>query len=321
MTLTLATHSGTFHADDAMAYAVLRLALGLAGPGEDHVLLRTRDAGLLAEADIVWDVGARFEPSAGRFDHHQRGAPVREDGTPYSALGLVWRHYGLQAVERTLLNAESPSAPAATDARTVRTIAEEIDRDIVREVDLLDNGIQAPQGTLGFVSLVEDYNCAWDRPELSLSSFLQASNAAMGILQRRIDAVRARTAAVSIVAEAATRSADPAILELDVGAPWQMAAFRLGLPCVYAVFPARTGEWMVGTLPTKPGGVEPKMPFPASWGGLRGAALQKESGVADAVFVHQGLFIAAAESRMGALAIARKSIALAPEPWQGWQGP
>ena len=32
----LATHGGTFHLDDAFAYAVLRLALGLGEPGGDH---------------------------------------------------------------------------------------------------------------------------------------------------------------------------------------------------------------------------------------------------------------------------------------------
>ena len=37
-----------------------------------------------------------YDPEAGRFDHHQRGgAGEREDGTPYSSFGLIWKHYGL----------------------------------------------------------------------------------------------------------------------------------------------------------------------------------------------------------------------------------
>ena len=92
----LVTHSGTFHLDDAFAYAVLRLALGLSKAGVDHALVRTRDEAVVAGADIAWDVGAVHDPAAGRFDHHQRGAPVREDGdgTPFSAAGLVWRAHG-----------------------------------------------------------------------------------------------------------------------------------------------------------------------------------------------------------------------------------
>src|SRR5215218_7368889 len=89
----LVTHSGTFHLDDAFAYAVLRLALGLGAAGGDHALVRTRAEAVIAGTDVAWDVGAVYDPTAGRFDHHQRGAPVREDGLPYSAAGLVWRHH------------------------------------------------------------------------------------------------------------------------------------------------------------------------------------------------------------------------------------
>ena len=55
----LVTHSGTFHADDALAYAVLRLALGLGEPGIGHRLLRTRDPAVIAAAALVWDVRQR----------------------------------------------------------------------------------------------------------------------------------------------------------------------------------------------------------------------------------------------------------------------
>ena len=111
----LATHSGTFHLDDAFAYAVLRLALGLGAAGGDHALVRTRDEAVVAAADVAWDVGAVYDAAANRFDHHQRGAPVREDGLPYSAAGLVWRHHG-EAAARALLAAFS--APTTSPRRS-----------------------------------------------------------------------------------------------------------------------------------------------------------------------------------------------------------
>ncbi len=80
----LATHGGKFHCDEVFAYVVLKRALGLKAPGVDHTLLRTRKAALIEAADIVWDVGGIFDAAGRRFDHHQRGAPVREDGTPFS---------------------------------------------------------------------------------------------------------------------------------------------------------------------------------------------------------------------------------------------
>ena len=55
--LTLLTHGGKLHCDDALAYATLRLALDLSSPGHDHRLIRTRDKVEISAADIVFDVG------------------------------------------------------------------------------------------------------------------------------------------------------------------------------------------------------------------------------------------------------------------------
>jgi uncharacterized UPF0160 family protein len=112
MTPTLATHSGKFHCDDAFAYAVLRLALGLRAAGQDHTLLRTRKPDLIEAATIVWDVGSVFDAAANRFDHHQRGAPTRPDGTPFSSAGLIWQVYGQRAVAALLPAGAEAFAPA-----------------------------------------------------------------------------------------------------------------------------------------------------------------------------------------------------------------
>ena len=45
---TLLTHDGKFHCDDALAYATLKLALGLTAIGHDHRLIRTRDKAKVA---------------------------------------------------------------------------------------------------------------------------------------------------------------------------------------------------------------------------------------------------------------------------------
>ncbi len=42
----LATHGGKFHCDEVFAYVVLRLALRLKAPGEDHGMHPVNDAGL-----------------------------------------------------------------------------------------------------------------------------------------------------------------------------------------------------------------------------------------------------------------------------------
>jgi uncharacterized UPF0160 family protein len=72
------THSGKFHCDEVFGYAVLRLALG-----DEHELRRTRKPDVIAAADIVWDVGGIYDADTKRFDHHQKGAPLRNDGAPF----------------------------------------------------------------------------------------------------------------------------------------------------------------------------------------------------------------------------------------------
>ena len=255
----LATHGGTFHLDDVFAYAVLWLALGLREVGGDHTLLRTRDPERIAGADLVWDVGALYDPVAGRYDHHQRGAPVREDGTPLSAAGLVWRHHGEAAV-RAALETDEASAPVAA-------ITALIDREVVRRIDEIDNGVGPPGDALGLASLVQDMNPAWASPDLGDGAaedgaFLRAAALVDGILRRRVEAVRAGLAAEAEVHSAHARSADPRILELDRKMPWQAAAFARGLPVLYAVYPVPDGTWMVDAMPPEPGSFDQRLPLP-----------------------------------------------------------
>ncbi|WP_426959574.1 MYG1 family protein [Muricoccus radiodurans] len=305
--LVLATHSGSFHLDDALAYAVLRMALGLREDGRDHRLLRTRDEARLGEADIVWDVGAVHAPERERFDHHQRGAPVREDGVPYSAAGLVWRKYGEAAVRSALGPEAAELAPA---------IAALVDREMIRRVDALDNGVGEPGDALCLSGLVEDFNPVWDSPALGDAAaedaaFREASGLAEAVLRRRVATLRAQMMAEAVVAAAGARSADPRILELDRKMPWQEAVFARGLPVLFAVYPVPNGNWMVDAMPPEPGSFAQRHPLPAEWAGLRDAALAAASGVGDAVFVHAKRFVGAARSRDGALLLARRAIGAA----------
>jgi uncharacterized UPF0160 family protein len=64
--MRVATHDGSFHADEVFAIAALQLL------GEPVEVVRTRDRGSQAAADLRVDVGFRHDPEAGDFDHHQR---------------------------------------------------------------------------------------------------------------------------------------------------------------------------------------------------------------------------------------------------------
>ena len=78
------THSGSFDPDDVLAVASLQLYLGV----ENVEIIRSRCMEVIEAADWVVDVGGFYDLSTNRFDHHQNGVPQRDNGVPYSALGL-----------------------------------------------------------------------------------------------------------------------------------------------------------------------------------------------------------------------------------------
>lgn len=302
----LVTHGGKFHCDEVFAYAVLRLALGLREPGQDHVLWRTRKPGLIEAADIVWDVGFVYDEETSRFDHHQRGAPLREDGTPFSSAGLIWRRHGERAVATLLReSAAEELAPA---------IATALDESLVRRIDEIDNGVSAEgpvrSDSLGLAALVGDFNPGWDAPESDGdAAFLEATDMVLGVLRRRVDGLRARMAAEASVLAAHRASEDPRILVLDRGMPWKNVVFTHDLPVLFTVSPASNGNWMLDTVPPEPGSFDQRLSLPEAWAGLEAEALAAQTGVPDAVFVHLRRFVGAAKSREGAVELARRAMA------------
>ncbi|AHJ68029.1 MYG1 family protein [Granulibacter bethesdensis] len=311
ITPLLITHSGKFHCDEVFAYAVLRFALGLSRSGEDHVLLRTRKPELIETGDIVFDVGLISDPSNNRFDHHQIGAPTREDGTPFSSAGLVWQIYGERAVASLLAPQDAAFAPA---------IATALDGKLVKRIDEIDNGVSASgpvvRNSLDLAALVGDFNPPWDSPDANGptagdDAFQHATAMVAGVLVRQVDIQRSKLQAEALVLAAHAAADDKRLLVLETGMPWKNVVFSHDLPVLLAVSPASNGNWMVDTVPPEPGSFAQRLPLPESWAGLQGADLAAVSGVADAVFVHVRRFVGGAKTREGAIALAHKALAQA----------
>ena len=108
------THGGKFHADDVFSGALLTIL---------NPEIQIQRAFQVPEGytGLVFDLGW------GRFDHHQNGAPVRENGVPYAAFGLLWREFG----EEFLLRHCSKEDTAREFAR--------FDEQFVQPLDLDDN--------------------------------------------------------------------------------------------------------------------------------------------------------------------------------------
>jgi uncharacterized UPF0160 family protein len=291
--MLVATHPGNFHADDVFAVAVLGL---VHGPLE---IVRTRDEARAAAADIRVDIGGRFDPSAGDFDHHQRaGAGERSNGIRYASFGLVWRHHGAAL-------AGSEEAAAAIDER------------LVQGVDANDTGQTISQPLVDSIrpmtvsGVIGAMNPAWDEEltaEQEDERFAEAVALATAILERELAGSRADRRALDLVHAAIKRSSDPRIIELNRKLPWHETIVTTAPEALYVIYP-KTDGWSLQAVPRELGDFANRLDLPSEWAGLSGAELAAVTGVADAVFVHSKRFYASASSREGILEMAALALA------------
>ena len=293
--MKVVTHSGTFHADDVFAFSVLREALGA------FDFVRTRDAAVIGAADIVFDVGAVYDPAKGRYDHHMRDLPRRFDGTPYSSVGLIWRDYGREALPRL--------APGI-ETEAVDTVWQDIDQEFILAIDQADNGV-APVSSGHLSLLIEAFNPTWNSVQSYDEAFLEAAGFARGILVRACRQAHAEAQALSQVLTAARQAQDPRVIVLDRKLPWEKAVFTGGLQdLLFVVYPNEdVTSWYCRTVPPELGSFGQRLSLPEAWRGLQDAAFSQAAGVEDGVFCHPGGFICGARSRQSALRLAHMAIA------------
>ncbi len=292
--LLAATHSGSFHADDVFAFAILKAARDGA-----IRLTRSRDAADWDAAEVVFDVGNIYDPAKGRYDHHMRDKPLRDNGEAYSSAGLIWRDYGRDAIARL--------CPAATPAQ-VQVVWAKVDKGLIRDVDLMDNG--AMERHPGHFSTVLETFCP-TFAETGVDEdgcYQQAVALADQVLVRAVAQGFAAALAQDAVARAAAQAEDPRIVVLDTRLPWDDAVFDLGLDSVLYVIRPAGKDWTVSAVPPARGSFGQRKSLPATWGGLRDGELAQISGVMDATFCHSALFVCGALSREGAIAMARLAV-------------
>lgn len=302
MTVTeLVTHSGGFHADEVLSTVVLSRLYPQARR------LRSRDAALAAPAPgrIVYDVGRAYDPEAGLFDHHQKGAPLRADGSPYSSFGLIWRHFGA-----AYLRALEVPEPA------VETLHAEIEGGFVLPVDLLDNGALEPSAAgpmagLTLPVLLERMKPAFDEEGAGAedAAFDTALGLARTVLEATVATGAARARAERQVLEAIAATGAGRVLELPQGMPHLSAIQKAGADHLLFVIYPRGGDWALNTIRKGSGTFDSRADLPAAWAGLTDEALEKASGVPGARFCHNGRFIAVAATRAAVLELAAKAVA------------
>ena len=282
--MQVATHDGSFHADEVFAIAALGL---LSEPVE---VVRTRDPDLLAGADLRVDVGFRYDPLAGDFDHHQRDFDaVRSNGVGYASFGLVWREFGTQV--------------CAGD----QEVADAVEEILVQAVDANDTGQQITQALIEGVrpmtvnAVIGGFNARWDEDltaEGERERFDAAVALASGILAREIGSAAAGGRAVRIVRDAIATAKDPRVVTLPDNVPWKQIVVTEAPEALFVIYPKRQG-FGIETVPIRLGSFENRRDLPSAWAGLEDADLGRVTDVDDALFCHAKRFLAVARSREG----------------------
>ncbi|HWF75063.1 MAG TPA: MYG1 family protein [Solirubrobacteraceae bacterium] len=292
--MLIATHNGSFHADEVFAIAALGL---LDDPIE---VMRTREPAALARADVRVDVGFRDDPATGDFDHHQRGFDAaRPSGVRYASFGLVWREFGALVCEGD------------------QEVADAVEATLVQPVDANDTGQQLTRPLIDGVhpmsvnAIIGGFNARWDEsltPGEERERFDQAVALAQGILAREIASAASGRRARRIVREAITAAPDPRLVELPINAPWKQVLVPEAADALFVIYPKRQG-FGLEAVPRELGSFANRRDLPATWGGLEGAELVAATGVEEALFCHAKRFLAVARTRAGVKRLAELALA------------
>ncbi len=270
---TIATHNGNFHADDVFSIAALKQLF------PSSKLVRTRDLEIIAKADIVLDVGGEYDADADRFDHHQRGgAGARDNGIPYSSFGLIWQKYGLEICGGN------------------QKIANAVDAGLVSTIDADDCGYGERAEGISLSRTISMFNPSWQEESDFDAGFDEAVEFASRLLTRFIASANGGISAKSIVTKAIENAEDPRVIVLEKYIPWKKTILKQSEEALYVLYPSQTGQWRIQTVPVEQGSFDNRKPLPKAWAGLSGQELKEATGIDDAMFCHNGLFIAGAES-------------------------
>ena len=94
---------------------------------------------MLAECDIVVDVGGEYNPEFLKFDHHQRTFDrtlshldsTKKCTIKLSSAGLVYHHFGREIIASTLGSSE----------KATEKVFDKVYDNFIKEIDAIDNGV------------------------------------------------------------------------------------------------------------------------------------------------------------------------------------
>lgn len=302
MAIQIITHDRIVHADETFAAAILRIVYG------DVTVQRTRDPEILRSSacrtdTFLLDIGGRYDPDQGLFDHHQpEGAGFRDLHArewPYATAGLVWKRFGSHAVRQL--------HPSLNES-SVQEVVEYIDDTLLKFIDAVDCGVRLKNAGPSVSALISSFNRNWFETDEDV--FPLVMDLAQVLLGNFINRYAGKVLARDRVRQA-RRELDGQVLVLDACIPWTtIVAEEMPevLLVAYPVGDAAQGEGHWHLRAAMNDNSTHRIQLPHYWGGLERQALARVCGESEAVFCHRSRHLAGASSLDGALRMAQTAL-------------
>lgn len=317
----ICTHSGSFHADEALAVYMLRLL----PQWKDSKLVRSRNPEDWEASDIVVDVGGKYDGGVKFFDHHQRGFEEtfnQKYKTKLSSAGLVYKHFGEDIIKEL--------GPELTKEQ-VELIYDKVYKQFVESLDANDNGINQydsevePRFSAKAITLpgiISGFNPDWNADCSAAtfdSQFLKASEYIGTVFFDLVNGyIKSWLPAKNLVIEAVQNrfDVDPSgkIIEFTQFCPWKEHLFQVEKDenivgtIEFVIFSDSSNSFRVSTVPVTSQSFAFRKGLPEPLRGLRDEELSEKSGVPECVFIHAAGFIGGAKTRESALKLAQMSL-------------
>jgi len=274
---SIATHDGTFHADEVTACVLLSLFNLI----DAEQIVRTRDPQVMAQCEYVCDVGGIYNPEIKRFDHHQK-----EYQGHLSSAGMVL----LYLKDKDIISDKGYNF---------------FQNNLIAGVDAHDNGV-APllPGISTYSNIISSFvpirhDSSAEEQNLA---FMEAFYFAHDYLSRIWQKHSYVQSCAKIVADKMQSQSEYLFFEQPM--PWMEAFFELqGIDHVakFVIMPSGKHWKLRGIPPSLDDPMQVRVPLPKEWAGLLGSDLQKITGIPGAVFCHKGRFISVWETSDDAL--------------------
>lgn len=300
--MLIATHDGSFHADETIACAILTYLF------ENAQIIRTRDPKLLETADLIIDVSGINDHK--HFDHHSpQFNEKRDNGINYATAGLMWKLWGIKYLKKAASDFD-----LKVDDKILEGAQKRIDVEMMEQIDLNDNGQLNSYLNARFnptaeqKSIFDDLNAFYQndpsipylvamqnlpnvKNEQQTKLFLNTvkcfktllCNAAVNALYTQLGIEKVRNCYQG-----------GKLLIMHERLPWTAAIFDDAdyfKDCLLCIYPDRKNGWRVQSLPySRAERFKNRINAPHEWRGLNFVELDRATGLTGTIFVHRGGF-------------------------------